>query len=94
MTRPVPMPLGPLYREPLSVHPPYTRAPRRAPDRDESYVALLTALGDLELGSYDVRVLGWLAGRGTVVVAVVGSLLYRNYAAGRDAGRREGGTYS
>jgi hypothetical protein len=69
--------LRPLDSEPLSVHPPYTTPPFRAPDHTECYLALLTALDDLELGSYDVWILGWLSGQGTGPVAVVCSLLRR-----------------
>lgn len=79
---PVPDGLGPLDREPRSVHPPYTQRPTRYPNRDECYRALLAALGDLELGSYDVRILGWFAGWGPGPVAVVCSLLSRARAAG------------
>ncbi len=76
--------LEPLDREPLSVHPPYTTAPGYEQDHRERYVALLTALGDdLELGSYDVSILGWLADQETAPVAVVCSLLRRVHAAAR-----------
>ncbi len=79
--------LEPLDREPLSVHPPYTTAPGRDEDRTERYLALLTALGDeLELGSYDVSILGWLADQGTAPVAVICSLLGRVQAAARREG--------
>ncbi len=79
--------LEPLDSEPLSVHPPYTTAPSYDEDRWECYLALLTALGDdLELGSYDVAILGWLADQGTAPVAVICSLLYRVHAAARREG--------
>ncbi|MGH3829476.1 MAG: hypothetical protein ACRDRS_03335 [Pseudonocardiaceae bacterium] len=84
---PWPPGLEPLSTEPLSVHPPYTVAPGYKQDRTERYIALLTALGDgLELGSYDVEVLGWLAEEAPCIVATVCSLLCRV----RAAGRREG----
>jgi hypothetical protein len=76
--------LEPLDREPQSVHPPYTTAPSHHEDRGERYLALLTALDDdLELGSYDVSILGWLADQGTAPVAVICSLLRRVHAAAR-----------
>jgi len=79
--------LEPLYGEPLSVHPPYHTAPCYHQDHTERYQALLTALGDdLELGSYDVFILGWLAEQGTAPAAAICSLLRR----ARAAARREG----
>ncbi|MGH3820101.1 MAG: FtsK/SpoIIIE domain-containing protein [Pseudonocardiaceae bacterium] len=80
--------LEPLYGEPLSVHPPYYTAPCYHQDRTERYQALLTALvhDDLELGSYDVFILGWLAEQGTAPTAAICSLLHRV----RAAARREG----
>jgi hypothetical protein len=79
--------LEPLEREPLSVHPPYTTAPSYHQDRSERYLALLSALSDdLELGSYDVAILSWLAEQETPAVAVVCSLLRRVAAAARREG--------
>jgi hypothetical protein len=69
--------LAPLDSEPLSVRPPYTTAAGHHEDHQQRYLALLTALGDLELGSYDVRVLCCLAELGTPGAAVVCSLLHR-----------------
>ncbi|MGH3808377.1 MAG: hypothetical protein ACRDRU_17490 [Pseudonocardiaceae bacterium] len=70
--------LEPLYGEPVSVHPPYHVAPGYRQDRTERYHALLTAIGEgIELGSYDVQVLGWLAEEAPCLVAAVCSLLHR-----------------
>ncbi|MGH3708182.1 MAG: hypothetical protein ACRDRU_22590 [Pseudonocardiaceae bacterium] len=85
--------LEPLYDEPVSVHPPYVIAPGYRQDRMERYGALLTAIGDgIELGSYDVQVLGWLAEEATCLVAAVCSLFSRVRAAAlcEGAARREG----
>ncbi|MGH3687198.1 MAG: hypothetical protein ACRDQY_15915 [Pseudonocardiaceae bacterium] len=74
--------LEPLYGEPVSVHPPYHVAPGYHQDRTERYIALLTAIGEgIELGSYDVQVLGWLAEEAPCLVATVCSLLHRVRAA-------------
>jgi len=80
--------LQPLDTEPLSVHPPYTTPHCWDQDHSECYLALLTALEDLELGSYDVSVLGWLSGQGTGPVAVICSLFRRIRAAARGEGNQ------
>jgi hypothetical protein len=74
--------MEPLDGEPLSVHPPYHLAPSYRQDRTERYHALLTAVGEsIELGSYDVQVLGWLAEEPPCLVATICSLLHRARAA-------------
>jgi len=83
--------LGPLCAEPVDLYPPFRQHPApwgRFPERDERYRALLTALGDVELGSFDVRILHWLAGWEPSTVGTVCSLIHR----ARAAGHREGST--
>lgn len=86
MTRPADPPagLGPLSAEPMSLYPPFQHRLNRwdrHPEPTERYRALLSALGDVELGSYDVRVLRWLSELDPPTVATVCALLYRVRAA-------------
>lgn len=81
--------LGPLCAEPVSLYPPFRQRPEtwdRYPDRADRYCALLTALGDVELGSHDVRILHWLADLDAPTVATVCALLHRAHAAGHREG--------
>lgn len=85
MTTPVPPAwLGPLHTEPVSLYPPFARRGGwlRCPQPDERYIALLTALDGIEVGSHDVRVLSWIADLDAATVATVCSLIYRAHAAG------------
>lgn len=74
-------PLGPLDREPVAVRPPFDqrraliREPRAA--RDDRRFALLEALGPVELGAYDLRMLDWLAGWDNPTVGSIASLIWR-----------------
>jgi hypothetical protein len=77
--------LEPLNREPSSLYPPFLGGQRTwlpFPAEEERYIALLSALDGVELGSYDVRVLQWLADRDAPTVATVCSLIHRAHAAG------------
>lgn len=81
-------PLAPLDREPVSVHAPFACYPGgqyRHEDPEERRVALRAALDGVQLGAYDERILGWLAGWEVPTVATVVSLLRR----ARDAGARQ-----
>lgn len=76
--------LGPLRAEPVSLYPPFRQRPDtwdHYPDRHDFYNALLTALGDIELGSWDLRILHWLAGWDAPTVASICSLIHRARAA-------------
>jgi hypothetical protein len=73
-------PLAPLDREPVSVHAPFVSYPGghyRHEPVDECRAALLAALGGIQLGAYDERIVGWLAVWEVPVVAAVVSLLWR-----------------
>lgn len=79
--------LDPLGREPTSLYPPFVDDRRRwapFPTRHDRYIALLSALDGVELGSYDVRILHWLAGWEPWVVAAVCSLIHRARSADSD----------
>jgi hypothetical protein len=87
-------PLAPLEREPVSVRAPFVSFPggRYRPEHTpECRAALLAALGGVELGAYEERVLEWLAGGEVPVVAVIVSLLLRVRKAATDQARRGGG---
>lgn len=71
---------GPIDRSPNSLTPPHTDYDPAGPTEYRS--ALLQALDGIELGEYDRRIVDWLAGWDTSVVAVVVSLLHRVRAAG------------
>ncbi|MDQ3153764.1 MAG: hypothetical protein M3R63_19315 [Actinomycetota bacterium] len=84
--------LGPLNSAPVSLYPPFARPGGwdRYPTQAERYIALLTALDGVDVGSHDVRVLHWLAGWNPPTVATVCALLHRAHG----AGYREGNTRS
>jgi WhiB family redox-sensing transcriptional regulator len=84
---------APLETEPVSVHAPYTVYPDdqyRFEDAAERHAALLAALRGVSLGAYDQRILRWLSGWETSVVAVVVSLLWRVQHTARQQGRDGG----
>lgn len=84
---------GPLETEPASAHAPYISYPDgqyRFEDAQERHAALLEPLSGVPLGAYDLRILDWLSGWDSSVVAVVVSLLWRaRRAAAREC--RDGG---
>jgi hypothetical protein len=72
--------LAPLDREPVSVHAPFVSYPGgqyRHEPKEERQTALLAALGKIQLGAYDERIVHWLVGWDVPVVAAVVSLLWR-----------------
>jgi hypothetical protein len=74
---------GPLHEQPRSVYPPYTcRRFAFGESRLERAVALVHALGGVELGAYDARTLQWLAGRDVATVATLAVLIRRARLAG------------
>jgi hypothetical protein len=87
-------PLGPLDREPVSVHVPFVSYPGgqyRYENAEERLAALLVALAGVELGAYDRRIVHWLAGWDMPTAAVVVSLLWRARHAAARQERRGGG---
>ena len=72
--------LGPLDREPVSVHAPFISYPggryRHEPFK-ERQAALLAALDGVALGVYDEYLVRWLAGWDVTVAAGLVSLLCR-----------------
>ena len=89
MTRPD---LRPLDVEPVSVRAPYdVRRPAVwdvAAVRAEYLAVLHEPLTGIPLGTYDQRMLAWLAGWDVPTVGTVASLLHRARAARRLAGAR------
>jgi hypothetical protein len=86
-------PLPPLDRAPVSVHAPFVSFPGgqyRHESVQERRAALLAALQGVQLGSYDRRIVCWLAGWDIPIVAVVVSLLGRVHQTAAQA-RRSGG---
>jgi hypothetical protein len=85
---------APLDSEPVSVHAPFVSYPSgqyRHEPTEERQTALLTALHGIQLGAYDQRIVGWLAGWDVPIVAAVVSLRWRaRHTAVRQA-RRGGG---
>jgi hypothetical protein len=71
---------GPIETCPNSLTPPHTEYDHSGPIQYRG--ALLQAVDGVELGTYDRRILDWLAGWDTSTVAVVVSLLHRVRAAG------------
>lgn len=66
---------------PLSQHP---RADSQAARR-----MLMTALSDLQMGTWDVEIRSWLLGKDPEVVATIASWLVRAWQAGLAAGLDE-----
>jgi hypothetical protein len=86
----MPMVYGPLEVAPRSVWPPYDRhrsvcGPAGTLAADHQ-AALSDALHGVELGAYDRRIVGWLAGCDVPTVGTVCSWLHRAHAAGRVGG--------
>lgn len=80
--------LRPLDEEPKNVRPPFDQRPPEEPfDSDterwraarlaDHRAALLEALGGVELGDYDRRIIEWLAKWDVPTIGAVVSLLYR-----------------
>lgn len=87
-------PWAPLEREPVSVHAPFISYPSgryRHEPAEERRAALLAALGWVELGAYDERIVHWLVGWDVPVVAAVISLLWRARHAAAQQARQGGG---
>ncbi|MGH3427914.1 MAG: hypothetical protein ACRDQZ_10175 [Mycobacteriales bacterium] len=86
--------LGPLDREPVSVHAPFVSFPGggyRHEPFEERRAALLAALDGVALGAYDERIVSWLAGWDVPVVAAIVSLLRRARHAATQRAHRGGG---
>lgn len=88
--------LRPLDRQPVSIHPPFTLARPITHDleanRREFLAAVSAPLAGLPLGTYDLRIIAWLAKWDVPTVGAVASLLYRARAAtplDRDALNRD-----
>lgn len=85
--------LGPLHSEPLNFRPPFDQRPERPFDPDTArwmaaqlaarVAAITDALDGVELGAYDRRMVGWLAGWDDPTVGTWVSLILRARAAGR-----------
>lgn len=74
---------GPLDERPRSVYPPYTgRRFGTGGSRLERAVALVHALGGVELGAHDACTLQWLARRDVATVATLVVLIHRARLAG------------
>lgn len=92
MSNPYPGQLGPLDREPVSLRAPFDV--RRPPiwDTDANRLDFLAALTEpfygIELGTYDRRMIAWLAGWDRPTVATFASLLHRARAAAPLGGDR------
>jgi len=83
--------MAPLHRPPRRIRPPFNvdhyapNEPRpgettdqwRARRHADQVAALLEPLDGVELGTYDRRIIDWLAGWDTETIATVASLLYR-----------------
>jgi hypothetical protein len=86
--------LAPLEHEPVSVYAPFISHPTgrfRHPDTEQRRAALMAALGWMELGAYDQRVVHWLLDCEVPVLATVISLLWRVRHAAAVAARQGGG---
>ncbi|MGH3719655.1 MAG: hypothetical protein ACRDRI_12630 [Pseudonocardiaceae bacterium] len=86
--------LGPLDREPVSVHAPFVSYPGgqyRHEPVEERRAALLAALDGVQLGVYDERIVSWLVGWDVPVVAAIVSLLWQAREAAAQRARRGGG---
>lgn len=78
MTRPNVSQLGPLRREPRRIRPPFDIYDQAAISGQQDRVdALREALGDVELGDYDHRIVEWLATWDVSVVGTIVSLIHR-----------------
>lgn len=85
MTRPELPVLGPLRREPRRIRPPFDIFDQAAVSGQQDRVdALREALGDVELGEYDHRIVEWLATWDVSVVGTVVSWIYRARQAEED----------
>jgi hypothetical protein len=73
--------LGPLDSAPKGVRPPFDQYATRT-DRQDFRTALVEAIGPVQLGAYDNRLLDWLADWDASVVGTLASLFYRVRAAG------------
>jgi hypothetical protein len=91
-TTPSPAVRAPLWHEPRRIRPPFNMDGRepsddhrigettdqwRAHRHADRVAALLEALDGVELGTYDRRIIEWLADWDTSVVGTVASLFYR-----------------
>jgi hypothetical protein len=75
--------LGPLRREPRRIRPPFDIYDEAAIGGQQDRVdALREALGDVELGDYDHRIVEWLATWDVSVVGTIVSWIYRVRQAG------------
>jgi hypothetical protein len=86
--------LAPLDRAPVSVFAPFVSYPAgryRPEDAAERRAALMAALGWVELGAYDQRIVRWLLDCEVPVVATVISLLWRARHAAAAQARHGGG---
>jgi hypothetical protein len=86
--------LAPLEGAPVSVFAPFISYPTghfRHENAAERRAALMAALGWIELGTYDQRIVEWLLGWEVPVVATVISLLWRARHAAATAARQGGG---
>lgn len=78
MSRPNVSQLGPLRREPRRIRPPFDVFDQAAIGGQQDRVdALREALGDVELGAYDQRIVEWLATWDVSVVGTVVSWIHR-----------------
>jgi len=80
---------GALWAPPRSVYPPFNRH-RRIGVYDlktDRAAALMDAVQGIELGAYDVDIIGWLAGGDTPTAATLVSLLHRARLGGPIPGR-------
>jgi len=66
-------------------------APRGCVPEAEQAAILAAVLGGIELGAWDRRVVGWLAGLDACTVLTIASWIVRSRAAGRARADRLGG---
>lgn len=82
--------LRPLHTMPIGIRAPFDVRRPIVHDLEASRLdyldALMTPLAGIELGAYDHRMIGWLAGWDTPTVGTVASLLHRARSAGPLAG--------
>ncbi|WP_219414166.1 hypothetical protein [Pseudonocardia nigra] len=91
-------PLGPLDEAPRNIRPPFDQ---HRPDigdlgterwrelrRADAVAAIREPLAGIDLGTYDERIIEWLAHDYTPTIGAIVSLLYRARQAGRDEATR------